>query len=105
MKLRLVDAFTDRPLHGGPAYVVAPFDEWPRDAWRQAMPSELAQPETVQSQPSGAPFPHGKCLANDPLRCPVNPGRGAPGGRHLNGHAQQVGRPVQKVLRTRPCVQ
>lgn len=47
MRQWTVDAFADRPFRGNPACVVEPFDEWPDDAWMQALAQENNQAETA----------------------------------------------------------
>ena len=47
MRQWTVDAFADRPFRGNPACVVEPFDDWPGDAWMQALAEENRQAETA----------------------------------------------------------
>ncbi|HEV2594631.1 MAG TPA: PhzF family phenazine biosynthesis protein [Sphingomicrobium sp.] len=47
MRAWLVDAFTSKPLAGGPAYVVEPFATWPDTTVLQQLATEFAQPETA----------------------------------------------------------
>ncbi|MBX9801155.1 MAG: PhzF family phenazine biosynthesis protein [Caulobacteraceae bacterium] len=42
-----VDAFAAAPFRGNPACVVEPFDQWPSDAWMQALAKENNQAETA----------------------------------------------------------
>ncbi len=47
MRQWTVDAFADRPFRGNPACVVEPFEDWPADAWMQALAEENKQAETA----------------------------------------------------------
>jgi len=50
MRIRIVDAFTDRPFAGNPAGVVL-LDEFPDDAWLQRVAAEVNQAETAFAHP------------------------------------------------------
>lgn len=50
-----VDAFTDVPFKGNPAAVV-PLDDWPADAWLQAVAAENNLAETAFFVPAGDAF-------------------------------------------------
>jgi PhzF family phenazine biosynthesis protein len=54
MRLRVVDAFTDRPFTGAPAGVVV-LDRFPEDAWMQRVAAEVNHAETafLHRLPSG----------------------------------------------------
>lgn len=56
MRAWLVDAFTSRPLAGGPAYVVEPFATWPETSILQGLATEFAQPETAFLRRAGDGF-------------------------------------------------
>ena len=48
MRIRIVDAFTDRPFSGNPAGVcLLPGDEWPDEGWMQQVAAELNLPMTA----------------------------------------------------------
>ena len=47
MRQWTVDAFASAPFKGNPACVVEPFDQWPDDAWMQALAVENNQAETA----------------------------------------------------------
>jgi PhzF family phenazine biosynthesis protein len=47
MRQWTVDAFAAAPFRGNPACVVEPFDQWPSDAWMQALAKENNQAETA----------------------------------------------------------
>ncbi len=47
MRQWTVDAFASAPFRGNPACVVEPFDQWPSDAWMQALAKENNQAETA----------------------------------------------------------
>ena len=47
MRQWTVDAFASAPFRGNPACVVEPFDQWPDDAWMQALAMENNQAETA----------------------------------------------------------
>ena len=47
MRQWTVDAFASVPFMGNPACVVEPFDQWPSDAWMQALAKENNQAETA----------------------------------------------------------
>jgi predicted PhzF superfamily epimerase YddE/YHI9 len=55
MRIRIVDAFTDRPFAGNPAGVVVLEKEFPDDDWMQAVAAEVNLSETafVHPLPSG----------------------------------------------------
>lgn len=50
MRIRIVDAFTDRPFTGNPAGVVL-LEEWPEDAWMQRVAAEMNLSETAFAVP------------------------------------------------------
>jgi PhzF family phenazine biosynthesis protein len=57
MRIRIVDAFTDRPFAGNPAGVcLLDGDSWPDDTWMQQVASELNLSETAFALPDGAGF-------------------------------------------------
>lgn len=47
MRQWTVDAFASQPFRGNPACVLEPFDQWPDDAWMQALAQENNQAETA----------------------------------------------------------
>ncbi|MEW5532802.1 MULTISPECIES: PhzF family phenazine biosynthesis protein [Streptomyces] len=51
MRIRIVDAFTDRPFHGNPAGVLLLEDGFPPDAWLQQVASEVNLSETAFAHP------------------------------------------------------
>jgi PhzF family phenazine biosynthesis protein len=50
MRIRIVDAFTDRPFAGNPAGVLL-LDAFPEDSWLQRVAAELNQAETAFAHP------------------------------------------------------
>jgi PhzF family phenazine biosynthesis protein len=50
MRIRIVDAFTDRPFHGNPAGVLL-LDSFPDDAWLQNVAREVNHAETAFAHP------------------------------------------------------
>lgn len=55
MRQWTVDAFASAPFTGNPACVVEPFDQWPSDAWMQALARENNQAETAFLLRTGDP--------------------------------------------------
>ncbi|MFJ3928480.1 PhzF family phenazine biosynthesis protein [Streptomyces sp. NPDC090022] len=51
MRIRIVDAFTDRPFHGNPAGVLLLDREFPPDAWLQQVAAEVNLSETAFAHP------------------------------------------------------
>ncbi|WP_328297493.1 PhzF family phenazine biosynthesis protein [Streptomyces sp. NBC_00435] len=51
MRIRVVDAFTDRPFGGNPAGVLLLEDGFPRDSWLQQVASEVNLSETAFAHP------------------------------------------------------
>lgn len=52
MRIRIIDAFTDRPFAGNPAAVcLLDADAWPAEAWMQQVASEMNLPETAFAHP------------------------------------------------------
>ncbi|MFG2983974.1 PhzF family phenazine biosynthesis protein [Streptomyces sp. NPDC048258] len=51
MRIRIVDAFTDRPFHGNPAGVLLLDTGFPPDAWLQQVASEVNLSETAFAHP------------------------------------------------------
>src|SRR3954454_6314236 len=52
MKVRIVDAFTDRWFAGNPAAVcIVEAADWPQDAWMQQVAGELNAPMTAFARP------------------------------------------------------
>ncbi|MFE2171405.1 PhzF family phenazine biosynthesis protein [Streptomyces sp. NPDC059447] len=51
MRIRIVDAFTDRPFHGNPAGVLILDAGFPPDAWLQQVASEMNLSETAFAHP------------------------------------------------------
>src|ERR1700759_2368923 len=52
MRIRIVDAFTDRPFAGNPAGVVLlDTDHFPRDEWLHLVAAEVGLPETAFAHP------------------------------------------------------
>lgn len=52
MRIRVVDAFTDRPFSGNPAAVcLLTGDSWPDEAWMQAVAAEMNLSETAFAHP------------------------------------------------------
>ncbi|MDX3539524.1 PhzF family phenazine biosynthesis isomerase [Streptomyces sp. MB09-01] len=51
MRIRIVDAFTDRPFHGNPAGVLLLDTAFPRDTWLQQVASEVNLSETAFAHP------------------------------------------------------
>lgn len=47
MRQWTIDAFASAPFKGNPACVVEPFEQWPSDAWMQALAAENNQAETA----------------------------------------------------------
>lgn len=47
MRQWTIDAFAAAPFRGNPACVVEPLDDWPEDAWMQALAAENNQAETA----------------------------------------------------------
>jgi PhzF family phenazine biosynthesis protein len=53
MRIRVVDAFADRPFTGNPAGVcLLEAGAWPDDAWMQAVAAEMQHAETAFARPS-----------------------------------------------------
>ena len=56
MRIRIIDAFTDRPFAGNPAAVcLLDSDAWPDEAWMQHVAAEMHLSETAFAHP----LPHG----------------------------------------------
>ncbi|MFG2822515.1 PhzF family phenazine biosynthesis protein [Kitasatospora sp. NPDC048365] len=56
MRLRIIDAFTDRPFAGNPAAVcLLDGPEWPQERWLRRVAAEMNLPETAFARPSGEP--------------------------------------------------
>ncbi|MFD6880341.1 MULTISPECIES: PhzF family phenazine biosynthesis protein [unclassified Streptomyces] len=51
MRIRIVDAFTDRPFHGNPAGVLLLDGPFPPDAWLQRVAAEVNLSETAFAHP------------------------------------------------------
>ncbi|MFF3016124.1 PhzF family phenazine biosynthesis protein [Streptomyces sp. NPDC057939] len=51
MRIRIVDAFTDRPFHGNPAGVLLLDGPFPPDAWLQRVAAEVNLSETAFARP------------------------------------------------------
>ncbi|MFI5618518.1 PhzF family phenazine biosynthesis protein [Streptomyces sp. NPDC051567] len=51
MRIRIVDAFTDRPFHGNPAGVLLLDGAFPPDAWLQRVAAEVNLSETAFARP------------------------------------------------------
>jgi PhzF family phenazine biosynthesis protein len=52
MRLRVIDAFTDRPFAGNPAAVcLLDGDSWPEVGWMQALAAEMRHAETAFARP------------------------------------------------------
>ncbi|MFJ7592797.1 PhzF family phenazine biosynthesis protein [Streptomyces sp. NPDC097617] len=51
MRIRIVDAFTDRPFHGNPAGVLILDSAFPPDAWLQQVACEMNLSETAFAHP------------------------------------------------------
>ncbi|MFJ9341751.1 PhzF family phenazine biosynthesis protein [Streptomyces sp. NPDC101733] len=51
MRIRIVDAFTDRPFHGNPAGVLLLDSAFPPDAWLQQVAAEVNLSETAFARP------------------------------------------------------
>ncbi|MGA5702835.1 PhzF family phenazine biosynthesis protein [Peterkaempfera bronchialis] len=52
MRLRVIDAFTDRPFSGNPAAVcLLDLPDWPQDTWMQQVAAELNLSETAFARP------------------------------------------------------
>ncbi|MFA7764234.1 PhzF family phenazine biosynthesis protein [Streptomyces sp. NPDC048723] len=51
MRIRIVDAFTDRPFHGNPAAVLLLDTAFPTDAWLQQVACEMNLSETAFAHP------------------------------------------------------
>jgi PhzF family phenazine biosynthesis protein len=52
MRIRIIDAFTDRPFHGNPAAVcLLAGDAWPEQPWMQRLAVEMNLSETVFALP------------------------------------------------------
>jgi PhzF family phenazine biosynthesis protein len=55
MRIRIVDAFTDRPYAGNPAGVcLLPPGPWPDEGWMQQVAAEVNQAETAFARPTEA---------------------------------------------------
>jgi PhzF family phenazine biosynthesis protein len=53
MRIRVVDAFADRPFSGNPAGVcLLDAGEWPEEAWMRSVAAELKHAETAFARPS-----------------------------------------------------
>jgi PhzF family phenazine biosynthesis protein len=59
MRQWIVDAFASAPFKGNPAGVVEPLDQWPEDAWMQALAIENNQAETAYLLKSDSPDRYG----------------------------------------------
>ncbi len=55
MRQWTIDAFASAAFRGNPACVVEPFDDWPKDAWMQALAAENNQAETAFLKRTDAP--------------------------------------------------
>jgi PhzF family phenazine biosynthesis protein len=53
MRVRIVDAFTDRPFAGNPAAVTVVDGDWPDAGWMQQLAAELNVPMTAFARPQG----------------------------------------------------
>jgi PhzF family phenazine biosynthesis protein len=53
MRVRIVDAFTDRPFAGNPAAVSVLDGDWPDAGWMQQLAAELNMPMTAFARPQG----------------------------------------------------
>ena len=77
MRIRIVDAFTDRPFGGNPAAVclLDEADAWPDEAWMQQVAAEMNLAETAFAHPlTEAARPTGRCAGSRPGRDePVRP--------------------------------
>jgi hypothetical protein len=52
MRIRIIDAFTDRPFAGNPAAVcLLDADAWPDEAWMQQVAAEMHLSETAFAHP------------------------------------------------------
>lgn len=51
MRIRIVDAFTDRPFHGNPAGVLLLDGAFPPDSWLQQVAAEVNLSETAFARP------------------------------------------------------
>lgn len=52
MRIRTIDAFTDRPFAGNPAAVcLLDVDSWPHQSWMQQVAAEMNLPETAFAHP------------------------------------------------------
>ncbi|MBD0324720.1 MAG: PhzF family phenazine biosynthesis protein, partial [Aldersonia sp.] len=52
MRIRIIDAFTDRPFAGNPAGVcLLDADDWPDEAWMRRVAAELNLSETAFAHP------------------------------------------------------
>jgi len=52
MRIRVIDAFTDRPFAGNPAAVcLLDGDSWPDESWMQRLASEMRHSETAFARP------------------------------------------------------
>ncbi|WP_163507111.1 PhzF family phenazine biosynthesis protein [Fodinicola acaciae] len=52
MRIRVVDAFTDRPFAGNPAAVCLLDGDWPDEAWMQRVAMEMSLSETAFARPT-----------------------------------------------------
>ena len=75
MRIRIIDAFTDRPFAGNPAAVCL-LDRptrWPDEAWMQQVAAELHLSETAFAHPLPAtPTPTGRCAGSRPRSRPTS---------------------------------
>jgi PhzF family phenazine biosynthesis protein len=55
MRVRIVDAFTDRPLQGNPALVCLLDDAWPDETWMQQVATETNLSDTAFAVPVDSP--------------------------------------------------
>ena len=56
MRIRIIDAFTDRPFAGNPAAVcVLDGPDWPDEAWMQQVATEMNLSETAFARPEPGP--------------------------------------------------
>ena len=52
MRIRIIDAFTDRPFSGNPAAVcLLDADAWPDEAWMQQVAAEMNLSDTAFAHP------------------------------------------------------
>ncbi|HEY6310823.1 MAG TPA: PhzF family phenazine biosynthesis protein [Streptosporangiaceae bacterium] len=77
MRIRIIDAFTDRPFAGNPAGVcLLEGGTWPGEVWMRRVAAELTTRPPSPGRYRTAPAPTGHCAGSLPPRratCAVTP--------------------------------